>query len=661
MGFGKLLDTIKRYFADIFTSRSSQTDQQIVAEQGSTISDVIQVTGEVVIVYAGDKREPFDTSSARQQYLQAIVDSNPFNRWAGDGYIDEHAVLVLLDRPLSASESPTGGLAYADNELRDLVSAVQELLQRDRWALVLGELGIGKTTLLQKLTYLCASEALQKGADVPLPVYVPLDQFVDDVWECLRSGLNETGQLDLTREQAEILLSHGKCLIMFDGLNEMGPHHEDGIRALQTFMANCHQHQFVFTCRTYDYKNELEMDTAVEIRQLDTEGTLTYLIAELGDQAAQELYRTIVADDRLTQLANNPLLLKMIMEVSQEGKLPRNRGRLLQEFVKKLLWREEARHRIHWEIRERALVRLGHEMQEERKTRYPELQVMTCFRTLLSEWNEDINWRDLLNALRADDLLRNDDQTWFYRHSAFQEYFAAVRIAQNDPYTALQCVGDEWWHPVILFLVGIIEDPGDLIAAIAEVDPLFASRALNACESTEIASGAKRVVAEEIIKWVQSTTEPVPEAFDALVDIGKLAVEPLLNACADDQTDYFLDWASDILTEIDEPILHLLADTLQDNEKPLSVRRTAAHFLGEVGDESIIPVLVPALGEDDPEIVGEAIGALGKVGDEGIVELLAEVANMAECREGWEGIRDLVDEALDEIKARERHRDVNPE
>lgn len=121
--------------------------------------------------------QPFTIPDARRCYLEAIVVNERFSRWAGDRYMDEQAALVLLDRPPSAIERHSRALQYSNNQALDLLDSVREMISTQGQVLVLGELGMGKSTLLEKLMYVYANEALQTE-DV-LPVCVPLSRFSD--------------------------------------------------------------------------------------------------------------------------------------------------------------------------------------------------------------------------------------------------------------------------------------------------------------------------------------------------------------------------------------------------------------------------------------------------------------------------------------------------
>jgi GTPase SAR1 family protein len=621
--------------------RDQSVNQKLKAEQ-SVVQNVIQAEGHVLIIYADGEKEQFATSVIRSEYLSNILDLEKFNRWRGHNYIAETCRVI---------EFQLGGRSTY-SETQGVVKEVRNLFDCGTPVLVLGELGVGKTTLLEKLTYAYARAAVDGGEDVPLPIFLPLNRFVDDIWECLRGSLNELGGMNLTRDQAETLVTNTNCLVMCDGLGELDPFREEGIRAIRNLIATCPQNLFVLTCRKSEYHNELEeIEKAIEIQSLGDESRLNYMVEELGRQSAERLYKRIVNDPRLEKLANNPLFFEMMLETSESGAIPLNRGQLFQEFMTGLLKREQKRSQVRACIKEKALTTLGFDMHERRQERRRERDVMLCLSDFLDEWREDIAWRDLLDALRADDLLREESGWWFYRHSAFQRYFAAVKLSKLEQCIACEYVCDKWWHPVILFLVGIVDDPNDLVATLTDMDSLFAYRAFTACDRSQIAAETVRSMAEQIVRdKLYPETALSRKVRQALIDIGGPAVQPLVRACGNWENDLLLDRVEQILVEMDEPALENVVDLLESESS--ATRSTAAYLLGEIGALEAVPSLVNALGDGSPKVVTEAIQALGALGDERAIEPLKDLTNLPDEERGWKGqsLSDLAQEALDWIR-----------
>jgi hypothetical protein len=358
-----------------------------------------------------------------------------------------------------------------------------------------------------------------------------------------------------------------------------------------------------------------------------------------------------VTDPGLEKLANNPLFLEMMVEMSTRGELPSTQGQLFQVFVMDLLEREQRRSQVRREVKERALTRLGFDMQEERQERRETHDMMQVLHAFLEEWHEDVNWRELLEALRANDLLREDSGMWFFRHATFQRFFAALKLKRSDQSVVQERSRDEWWHPVILFLAGLVDDPNTLISAITETDPLFAYQTFTACDRTKVTSETTREVAQRLTEgYHPSDSGFSSEVHDALVDIGRPAVEPLVNVCADYmdyEEDPLLDQVVEMLLEMEEPVVEDLVPLL--GSRSSGVRLTAVYLLGELGDLEIVPALIDMLEDRSVDVVAEAIRVLGELGDERIEQPLQQFVDLPEVEQDWEGqkLSRLAQEALD--------------
>ena len=110
---------------------------------------------------------------------------------------------------------------------------------------------------------------------------------------------------------------------------------------------------------------------------------------------------------------------------------------------------------------------------------------------------------------------------------------------------------------------------------------------------------------------------------EALVEIGKPAVEPLIKALGNEDADV-RSAAARTLEKIGDakavgPLIGLLRDRNAD------VRWNAASALGEIKDVNAVGPLIGALGDKDMGVQGRAVGALGKIKDARAVEPLIEV------------------------------------
>lgn len=255
-----------------------------------------------------------------------------------------------------------------------------------RRLVVLGDPGSGKTSFVNYLTYSLAQSCLdsqrfpvdrlsvtaangQRAANwkygVLLPVRIDLREFAQHlpaercngtcelVWKFLVDHLTTHGLGDFV-QTLKSRLQQGKCLIMFDGLDEVSdlPRRTIVRDAVTDFADTYTEARMIVTCRMLSYTDpawrltsfpevtlaplsEASVNTFIE----SWYGTLAYLgYLERGHAVAKaaQLRR---AATRLYDLAQNPMLLTVMAVVhTYKGTLPRERARLYNDCVELLLW-----------------------------------------------------------------------------------------------------------------------------------------------------------------------------------------------------------------------------------------------------------------------------------------------------------------------------------
>jgi 3',5'-cyclic AMP phosphodiesterase CpdA len=275
----------------------------------------------------------------------------------------------------------------ADLRLRDLFiplrllrekagSTPEELtpvLRAGRSAVVLGDPGTGKSTLLAYLALLFAGGASLDGFSAPpstVPLFVSLRDFVrvqktqPDL--SFLAYLEARARSDLGLSQAhraffESALRMGEAVVLFDGLDEVGgeaARHRisAAIRAFHAEFPGC---PFWVTSRIYGYASVRLPGASFahyRVARLDDEQVNGFIARwyaiqipdnprEQGERArsfCEAVHRT----PSVRRLAHNPLLL-MLMAFIHHGlrKLPQDRGELYEKCVEMLLktWQEAKR------------------------------------------------------------------------------------------------------------------------------------------------------------------------------------------------------------------------------------------------------------------------------------------------------------------------------
>jgi predicted NACHT family NTPase len=282
--------------------------------------------------------------------------------------------------------------------------ALEDALRAHTRLMVLGDPGAGKSTLLRYLALtaaLQADEGRRTNDQSPsssvvrpsssvirlerrLPILLPLRRFAassEALVDFLYTYAKQTYQLELPHGFFERALEAGRCLVLFDGLDEVTASDQrvevrDAVAALATRYS---KNRFVVTSRIIGYEsapldrntfahhtimpfNESEIATFIEkwytARERD---------AHQANAQAEQLIRTIQQNDRLKKLAENPLMLTIIALVHRiETDLPNERVKLYDKCTEALLTTWEGvkgipydRERPHYKQRRRLLERLA--------------------------------------------------------------------------------------------------------------------------------------------------------------------------------------------------------------------------------------------------------------------------------------------------------------
>lgn len=436
-----------------------------------------------------------------------------------------HAIYVPLDIMRTQP-----ALRRGDNGDGRLPTPALDAVNRYRRLVILGDAGSGKSTLINYLTLCLAGARLfperdyLKRLSVPqegqrraviwrhgalLPVHVDLRELVRDippntrrgtaniVWKHLVSLLELRG-LAAFADQLRRELRKGKCLVMFDGLDEVS--NADSRRivrdAVEEFANQYQDNRFIMTCRSLSYTDPawqigsfLEVTLAPLSQQsieafiakwYDALARLEQISPRAARSRAEELRN---AARHLSDLAQNPMLLTVMAVVHTfKGTLPRERARLYEDCVNLMLWEWQQAKRTAdggWELgildelgtrEERLMTGLcevafhAHRSggMERHAVHIPRPTVLSILQRYLDgDWNKAQAFCNYVEK-RAGLLIskgfdRDGEPTYAFVHRRFQEFLAGRHIVANREYARLAAKlareGDIW-HEVLLLAVG---------------------------------------------------------------------------------------------------------------------------------------------------------------------------------------------------------------
>ncbi|MGW7202315.1 NACHT domain-containing protein [Streptomyces sp. NPDC054837] len=409
-------------------------------------------------------------------------------------------------------------MSLRDSYLRRPAQPVLEVLAvpANRLLVVLGDPGAGKSTLVRY-----AALALAGGpADRPLadlagrvPLVVELRQYAEEQWrhssfEDFLAHLHEAYTLSVPRPVQEELLTNGRALVVFDGLDEL---FDPTVRArtsqrIAAFAARYPSARIVVTSRVIGYQRGI-LEAAgfahFMLQDLDEGRIRAFIRSWYGvacpnapvqaGQLVERLTSAVTSSRPLQEMAGNPLLLTVLAIIGRRQTLPHNRRSVFEHAVTVLVshWDRaakllkaplsppvaEALDVLGPDERLELLRLLARTMQEghsgiagnhihasdlERvfreylqKYELPAVHATAAARAMVAQLHE----RNFI-------LSRYGGEVYGFVHRAFLEYLAAADIAQryNDREWAtpeelveqvvVRRAADPAWHEVLLLLFG---------------------------------------------------------------------------------------------------------------------------------------------------------------------------------------------------------------
>jgi predicted NACHT family NTPase len=378
-----------------------------------------------------------------------------------------------------------------------------EAVEKYSKLMVLGKPGSGKTTFLKHLAIQCNKGHFQSHR---VPIFIELKKFAET--EGKPSLLEYITQMfsdcDVSADQIAVLFKHGKTLVLLDGLDEVKDEDNNRvIKQVRDFSDKFRTNHFVITCRIAAKDYTFEKFTEVEVADFDDEQIDTFAqkwFQSKEPAKAEEFIEQLRENDRIRELATNPLLLTLLCLVFKESaKFPVNRSELYEEGVDILLRRWDKTRNI-----ERDQVYKNLSLQHKKdllsqialttfergdyffKQKQLEQYISDYIRNLPDAQNGPEAWQldseMVLKSIEAQHglLVERAQKIYSFSHLTFQEYFTARAIVNNSDPQALEniagCVTQKKWREVFLLTLEMLPIADDLLQFMKQqVDSFIAS------------------------------------------------------------------------------------------------------------------------------------------------------------------------------------------
>lgn len=313
----------------------------------------------------------------------------------------------------------------------------------EKQIIILGEVGMGKSTTLQYLHYKDSQKAIQDKYEL-IPFYFELKNLTDKD-DILQKIIDRLGvDKDFTLE----MLKKGRFSICLDGLNEI----EKNIKVkiftqIKNLLSDFPNNFYLITSRPQAYNREFDdllqnRKIPVFVLQKMQDNQISEFLDKNGKNVKTQIQNEITANERLKKIIQTPLMLTMLIAVVQkEGKIPSEKGKIIRAFIFSLYEREQKQIiDFDKDVFHLLLCYLGYETRSLSGSNSGldrDEYILPILEERKMKLGLTVNLLDFLRKATDLHILVNDDNQYSFSHEQYQEYYAAdflhqIRKASNN-------------------------------------------------------------------------------------------------------------------------------------------------------------------------------------------------------------------------------------
>lgn len=405
---------------------------------------------------------------------------------------------------------------------------------QEKVAVVLGEPGMGKTTMMH---YLALKES--QKVDGLFPIYIKLADYCktnDPLQKYLLTSVDKRISGSAMQQVAQQAISNGKAFILLDGLDEVSRDAytkvTDCIRAFIASHKNC---RVIITSRKAGFQNSEVPFTLFEIDKLP-DAEITVFVEKWFAPEPTDLAQRITTNERMRELAQNPFLLSIMCFIfEKDHDLPKRRVELYEKCTATLLtlYDEKQIPKVNTfsrNLKDAALNDLAWYFFNKDVDEFPYSPLTQQLAATLAkrEWkvNEDHVLREICEN---SGLLQKSDDHYFFVHRTFFEYYVACKMREFSQNEALgRAEQTKWEEPLRLYAAQIenVQEGTQFFKNLWQKDTALALRCFadmdRVVEPELIKSLLGKAKVDERIELVKSLPEKISDDVKIVETLGEL-------------------------------------------------------------------------------------------------------------------------------------------
>ena len=366
---------------------------------------------------------------------------------------------------------------------------------KNRYLMVLGQPGGGKSTFLRRLGLEAFNEDRNTFLHDCIPVMLELKQFNTDNVDLISAIAKELSYFGFpaTKEFAIKALDTGKLMILLDGLDEVPNQFTNLVmNAIDNLVTSYGDNRFIASCRIAAYRSNLQHDfQIIELADFDDNQIEQFITnwfsSKLDKQSktAARCWETLnnSSNKAAKELAQTPLLLTFLCLVyNRKQDFPPTRSRLYNKALDILLeeWAAEKRLQqepiyqgLHTDLEKVMLAEIAHESFKEDRLFFEEQQIIKSITDFLADSVDNPKYLDgkkILNAIAIQQgiLVERAEDIYSFSHLTIQEYLTALYINEDEE-RVRQLISrhltDRRWREVFLLVAGLKNDASKFLLA----------------------------------------------------------------------------------------------------------------------------------------------------------------------------------------------------